>query len=477
MTANPDPGGTMSRISELSLENFQGVSHRQTIQLGSFSLIYGENSAGKSSIARALLLLSQSLSEAIHIKGDPKNRFFVYAGRYVDLAGFKNVVHKHEEARNLSIGLRVLAENQDRVVVPSLSRSSIEAKSDFLATELVAVAFEVTESVSGLEKMMISFDFKVDTSIENLTLVFQSGPKGTLDLLDISETSPRATRAFLGASGSENFVLDELRGLEFKWSMNWPSLMGTRGLKRGEEPRSSVAQTLEMWLRSARNQVFVALSAPHHIPSLREIEPRVTLRASQPVNSLKLKRLSRLRHAAASNFLSQLTGGRYEIEATTYEMGESGFLGEVEVSFLRDKHLGVAVSFQDVGVGLSQVLPLLTAINSLRFEAGRQLIIAEQPELHLHPKMQAELGELMFRESQSGGQIIAETHSESILLRLQKLVREMSQRAEGFESVAVIYASFNPEIGTVFENLELRNDLDYIVLLPTSFSDLRMEEL
>jgi len=158
-------------------------------------------------------------------------------------------------------------------------------------------------------------------------------------------------------------------------------------------------------------------------------------------------------------------------------MGESGFLGEVEVKFLRDKHLGVAVSYQDVGVGLSQVLPVLDAINELRLSGGGILVIAEQPELHLHPKMQAELAELMFRESQPNGQIIAETHSEPILLRLQKLVREKSRAGETRDSVAVVYASFDPELGTLFENLELRNDLDFVVMLPTSFSDLRMDEL
>jgi predicted ATPase len=158
-------------------------------------------------------------------------------------------------------------------------------------------------------------------------------------------------------------------------------------------------------------------------------------------------------------------------------MGESGFLGEVEVKFLRDKHLGVAVSFQDVGVGLSQVLPLLLAINTLRISPGEELIIAEQPELHLHPKMQAELAELMFNESQANGQIIAETHSESILLRLQKIVRELHHAGKSYDSVGVIYAAFDPELGTQFENLELRRDLDFIVLLPTSFSDLRMDEL
>lgn len=203
----------------------------------------------------------------------------------------------------------------------------------------------------------------------------------------------------------------------------------------------------------------------------------MTVRSSGPNMSSRAKSKKKRFDRASSYFLSLLTGGRYEIESSSYEMGESGFLGEVEVKFLRDRHLGVAVSYQDVGVGLSQVLPVLDAINELRLSGGGILVIAEQPELHLHPRMQAELGELMFRESQPNGQIIAETHSEPILLRLQKLVREKSRAGETHDSVAVVYATFDPELGTLFENLELRSDLDFVVMLPTSFSDLRMDEL
>ena len=473
----PGSGEPMSRVSELTLENFQGVSNRQTVQLGAFTLIYGENSAGKSSIARSLLLVGQSLSEALYIKGDSRNRFFIYSGQQIDLAGFKNVIHKHEEDRSLKIGLKVLLDNQDRLVLPPITRSTVKARPQISSVELVAVAFEVTESSAGLEEFVISFDFSVAQIVETMTLSFQSGEKGDLSLVEQRETSREATKAFLGVADSEDFAISDLHSLEYTWMSNWPAIRGARGIESGEVAKTSLARTLDMWLRSAKMHFLSLIANPHHIPSLREIEPRVTVRSTQPLRSTKLRRIVKNRDAASSQFLSQLTQGRYEIESSSYEMGESGFLGEVEVKFLRDKHLGVAVSFQDVGVGLSQVLPLLSAINTLRISPGEQLIIAEQPELHLHPKMQAELAELMFRESQSNGQIIAETHSEPILLRLQRIVRELDRDGQSYRSVAVIYASFDPELGTRFENLELRRDLDFIVLLPTSFSDLRMEEL
>ena len=465
----------MARLSELTLENFQGVSNRQTIQLGAFTLIYGENSAGKSSIARALLLVGQSLSEAIQVKGDKRNRFLVFEGRQIDLAGFKNVVHKHDETRNLKIGLRVYLDSQEILDRRLVTRSLGNKKRTSSLPRLEAVAFEVTESNQGLSEFVISFDFKVDQSVENLTLIFESGPDGDLALIDQIETSREATRAFLGVEEKEEFRIDDLRSLEYLWLFSWPSIRGARVANLGAE--NSIAKTLDSWFRTARANVFSLLAGPHHIPSLRQIEPRVTVRSAAPLVAPKTRRNNPNRDAATANFLDLLTKGRYTIESSTYEMGEAGFLGDVEVKFLRDKQLGVAVSFQDVGVGLSQVLPLLHAINALRADPREQLIIAEQPELHLHPRMQAELANLMFWESQANGQIIAETHSEPILLRLQKIVRDLDNQGESHGSVAIIYASFDPELGTIFENLELRRDLDFIVMLPTSFSDLRMEEL
>ena len=82
---------------------------------------------------------------------------------------------------------------------------------------------------------------------------------------------------------------------------------------------------------------------------------------------------------------------------------------------------GVRVGVPDVGFGIGQVLPLVAAIEEMR----RSCLLIEQPELHLHPAMQAELGEYMARSvvDGSGRQIIAETHSEHLILRIMKLVR------------------------------------------------------
>lgn len=72
-----------------------------------------------------------------------------------------------------------------------------------------------------------------------------------------------------------------------------------------------------------------------------------------------------------------------------------------------------------VGVGVSQILPILV----MCFLAGRgDSIILEQPELHLHPKVQSRLADFFVSMNALGKQCILETHSEYLINRLRYLV-------------------------------------------------------
>ncbi|MCA9546816.1 MAG: AAA family ATPase [Myxococcales bacterium] len=77
------------------------------------------------------------------------------------------------------------------------------------------------------------------------------------------------------------------------------------------------------------------------------------------------------------------------------------------------------VSLVDVGFGVSQVLPVLVALLAATSD---HLVIVEQPELHLHPRAQAALADILVEASKNGRRIIIETHSAILLRRLQTLV-------------------------------------------------------
>lgn len=87
----------------------------------------------------------------------------------------------------------------------------------------------------------------------------------------------------------------------------------------------------------------------------------------------------------------------------------------------QDLKTGAKVALQDMGVGISQMLPLILRC---LVEQGA-LIAIEQPEIHVHPKLQAELGDL-FIESALKKQncLVLETHSEHLILRIMRRIRE-----------------------------------------------------
>ncbi len=79
------------------------------------------------------------------------------------------------------------------------------------------------------------------------------------------------------------------------------------------------------------------------------------------------------------------------------------------------------VSVADVGFGLSQALPVVLALITAQ---SRQMVYVEQPEIHLHPRAQAKLAELLVKAANRGVRVIAETHSENLLLGIQTCVAE-----------------------------------------------------
>ena len=83
------------------------------------------------------------------------------------------------------------------------------------------------------------------------------------------------------------------------------------------------------------------------------------------------------------------------------------------------------VSIADVGFGVSQVLPVLVAL--IVADPG-QLVYLEQPELHLHPRAQVALAQVLADAAKRGVRVVVETHSSLLLLAVQTLVAEGTSR-------------------------------------------------
>ena len=88
--------------------------------------------------------------------------------------------------------------------------------------------------------------------------------------------------------------------------------------------------------------------------------------------------------------------------------------------FLEDEISGIELTAKDVGAGISQIFPVVVASS-----IGRGLVSIEQPELHVHPRLQTNLADV-FIDSYTllGTRFLLETHSEHLILRFLRRVRE-----------------------------------------------------
>ncbi|WP_342609770.1 DUF3696 domain-containing protein [Vibrio tritonius] len=136
------------------------------------------------------------------------------------------------------------------------------------------------------------------------------------------------------------------------------------------------------------------------------------------------------------------------------------------------------VAPSDIGAGISQVLPLVMASVS----AQASLICCEQPELHIHPRAQVALGDLLTQNDEKNHYLI-ETHSEHLVLRLLRRVRETSddRLPEYLQNVSpndisIMYLQ-GTEQGVVAKRTKITADGDLDCDWPEGFFDERDEEL
>lgn len=151
---------------------------------------------------------------------------------------------------------------------------------------------------------------------------------------------------------------------------------------------------------------------------------------------------------------------------------------------LRDLRTYIDLYPEDLGTGISQVLPVLVAV----LGHNKNIVAIEQPELHVHPKFQVELGELFIHaikhESIACDTVfILETHSEYMMLRfLRRLYEtandELEPRAHPLhpEDIGVYYV--NPsENGAEIVHLRLTKEGEFLDRWPNGFFPERKKEL
>jgi hypothetical protein len=138
------------------------------------------------------------------------------------------------------------------------------------------------------------------------------------------------------------------------------------------------------------------------------------------------------------------------------------------------------LTFEDVGTGLSCLIPVLVGLYS-------KCSFVQQPELHLHPALQSAMGDVCIEAARRGDDAthFIETHSEHLLLRILKRVRQASAGriastdalAVKPDDLAILYFDPQPDGSTKVKRIRVTDDGDFLDRWPRGFFEERGKEL
>lgn len=386
-------------LERLKLANFK-TWESADLRFGRITGLFGTNSSGKSSLLQFLLLMKQTK------EATDRAATFDLNGTYVRLGVFQDLIHKHDSARPLSWEIRFRSDEKLGLIDRSERRNTEIARGDRIRVSGEAAANGTQVRARRLEYRLGDAGFILaPRSAEDAAFELSAaagefrfrrtqgrpwqlpGPIKSYEFPDQARTyfQNASFLADLEFKFEEQldrvFYLGPLRDpphRDYLWSHGRPADVGTRGEKAIE---AILAAT------EAREQRNLAYRA-----RLQPFQGMIAhwLRHMGLIRAFKVEEI-----AAGSN--------RWQARVTVIDGGSEALL-------------------TDVGFGVSQVLPVVTL---LQYAPKGATVLLEQPELHLHPLAQADLADAIIHAATVRGvQVVVESHSEHLLLRLQRRVAE-----------------------------------------------------
>lgn len=367
-------------IAEIQVAGFKSIRDEQSIEIRPLTILAGANSSGKSSMMQPLLLLKQTL-EASYDPGP-----LLLHGPNVKFTSSDQLLSRIGKGHSLDsfhVGVRLNTGESFQ------TRFRKEHKTGFRIEQMDISGplgkFTFWPGMSDAEIVKTGVTRRIDHSGE----APEGSEKGQWEIM--------RERCFLDPSWGvrssgmfSHFVSDNLHGV---WKGIIPRVIHLPGLRGNPErtyPVSAVGPsypgTFEKYTASIISQWMAESEA-----TLAELS-----------DELKLLKLT------GGVTASRVNDVQIEIQV--------GRLPDVPPTRLEDR-----VNIADVGVGVSQTLPILVA---LRAAKPRQLVYVEQPETHLHPRAQFALAQVLASAAKQGVRVVVETHSSILLLGVQTQVAE-----------------------------------------------------
>ena len=433
-------------FKQLRIRNFKSLADTGDLAMKPLTILVGPNSSGKSALFKALLALKQT-AESRDLQSP-----LVVNGDYVKLGSYRDFIYGHDLRRGFSVETLLSGGSLfDHIVQGMLERSH-----------------KASEIQSFSEDIRFEVEFQYNKGTQQVQVKTVSATDGSLNLLRATRNRKGVYKAKTPLS-SGNFVLSKFYLLRLEELPDPESLNKTRS----DVFRRSLNHSL---LFSTFGQFIQELfSRTHYLGPLRAAPERyyiaggetpqdVGLAGERAVDVLRMhRRLVRPSVESESRKLVTKVEEWVQRFGFSLEIKFSQASPTVYEVLFVDPYTNISVNIADVGFGASQVLPVI--VEGFYSTPGCTFLI-EQPEIHLHPKAQATLGDLLVDLSKHERQVIVETHSEHLINRVQlRIADETIDRSD----VAIYYFE-STEQGTRIREVSLTEYGQYVSeTLPEDF--------
>lgn len=416
-------------ITELSVHNFKSWLDVKAMKLAPITGLFGTNSSGKTSILQLLLMLKQTVespdrAQAL-IFGDEKSTL-------VNLGSFREIVHGHDHNGKLSWNIQWSQPENLEVKDPESEDSTL------FESDKMGFAAEVAGTAERLQVLDMTY-----TLGDNTFSMKRKGTNG--DKYDLNATA-------------QNFKFTRIQGRA--WDLPAPvKCYGFPDQVKAYFQNAGFLADLQLAFEEMFGQIY-------YLGPLREYPKRqYTWAGAEPADmGQRGERVVDALLAAANRkttiSLGQGKKRRSLEEHVAWWLRELGLVHSFAVepvakdsSIYRVKVKKSAQSAEalitDIGFGVSQILPALVLCF---YVPEGSTIILEQPEIHLHPSVQAGLADVFVDAiKRRRVQIIFESHSEHLLRRLQRRIAEEALKP----SDAALYFCEMRESSSILTPLEL----------------------
>ncbi len=434
-------------LTSLRIQNFKAWADTGPIRLAPLTVIFGANSAGKSSLGHLLLALKQTAlsadrKRALHL-GDENS--------LIELGTFAECIHQHDLGKTLRFDLGWVLPTTMTVRDP-LTHTRFVGDGLHLSVKLLADKRE-QPLVQHL-----SYELQYEGQ-QALAVKYSRSPEGKLDIT------------------SDQIKLVRTTGRA------WPLDEPDKFYRISDQSRARFQNA--DFLSDMALQTEAALGSIHYLGPLRDHPKRIYSWSGETPESVGQRGEFTIPAILAAREQNRMLSRGYKKKQYPFDEFIAQWLKELGVieSFsvksvakgrkeyevlVKTRATGSEVKVTDVGFGVSQVLPALT---QAFYCPAHSTVWMEQPEIHLHPQVQAALADAFIsaikaREhgKQRNVQLIVESHSEHLLNRIQRRVAE----GDILPTDVAVYFCRRTESATELEALRL-NEYGEIENWPENF--------